>query len=80
MALSADELMEIERTLAEADAGASPFAALRARFPHLAIVRFAHPREAERWLSRLQVDRAPRRYSDASGASTAPPNRRSRDR
>ncbi|MDT0157390.1 AAA family ATPase [Microbacterium sp. ARD32] len=24
-----------------------------ARFPHLTIVRFAHPREAERWLSRL---------------------------
>ncbi|OJU39786.1 MAG: AAA family ATPase [Microbacterium sp. 69-10] len=24
-----------------------------ARFPHLAIVRFAHPREAERWLARL---------------------------
>ena len=39
MALSADELMEIERTLAEADAGASPFAALRARFPHLAWTR-----------------------------------------
>jgi adenylate kinase family enzyme len=41
------------------------------RFPHLTIVRLRHPREAERWL---------RAQADVSGASTAPPKRRSRDR
>ena len=40
-------------------------------FPHLTIVRLCHPREAERWF-RAQVE--------GSGASTAPPKRRSRDR
>jgi len=41
------------------------------RFPHLTIVRLRHPRETEKWL---------RAQADASGASTAPPKRRSRDR
>ncbi len=41
------------------------------RFPHLDIVRFRHPRETERWL---------RAQAEASGASIAPPKRRSRDR
>ncbi|MGP6177980.1 AAA family ATPase [Microbacterium sp. A196] len=40
------------------------------QFPHLTIVRLAHPRETERWL----------RAQAVSGASTAPPKRRSRDR
>jgi len=44
----------------------------QAEFPHLAIVRLSHPREARRWLSQLS--------EDSSGASTAPPKRRSRDR
>lgn len=39
MALGADELTEIDRLLAAADAGASPFAELRRRFPHLACTR-----------------------------------------
>ena len=39
MALGADELMEIERMVAAADAGASPVAELRKRFPHLAWTR-----------------------------------------
>lgn len=42
-----------------------------AEFPHLAIVRLRHPREAERWL---------RAQAEASGVSTAPPKRRSRER
>ncbi|PRA79956.1 AAA family ATPase [Microbacterium sp. MYb66] len=42
-----------------------------ARFPHLTIVRLQHPRETERWL---------RTQAGASGTSTAPPKRRSRDR
>ena len=42
-----------------------------AEFAHLVIVRLRHPREAERWL---------RAQSEASGVSTAPPKRRSRDR
>ena len=42
-----------------------------AAFPHLTIVRLRHPREAERWL---------RAQAEASGASIAPPKRRSRDR
>ena len=41
------------------------------RFPHLTIVRLRHPRETERWL---------RAQAGASGVSTAPPKRRSRDR
>lgn len=41
------------------------------RFPQLTIVRLRHPRETEKWL---------RAQADASGASTAPPKRRSRDR
>ncbi|QMU98339.1 AAA family ATPase [Microbacterium esteraromaticum] len=45
--------------------------AVEARFPHLTIVRFTHPRETERWL---------RAQADPSGAFTAPPKRRSRDR
>ncbi len=40
-------------------------------FPHLVIVRLRHPRETERWL---------RAQAEASGVSTAPPKRRSRDR
>ena len=44
---------------------------VEARFPHLDIVRFTHPRDTERWLSA---------QAEASGASTAPPKRRSRDR
>ena len=40
-------------------------------FPHLTIVRLRHPRETEKWLRAQAV---------ASGASTAPPKRRSRDR
>jgi adenylate kinase family enzyme len=44
---------------------------VEARFPHLDIVRFTHPTETERWLS-VQAG--------ASGESTAPPKRRSRDR
>ncbi|WP_341974506.1 AAA family ATPase [Microbacterium sp. LTA6] len=39
-------------------------------FPHLTIVRLAHPRETEKWL-RVQAE---------PGASTAPPKRRSRER
>ncbi|WP_091234242.1 AAA family ATPase [Microbacterium sp. 3J1] len=39
--------------------------------PHLAVVRLRHPRETERWL---------RTQAEASGVSTAPPKRRSRDR
>jgi len=42
-----------------------------AAFPHLTIVRLRHPREAERWL---------RAQAEASGASIAPPKRRSRER
>lgn len=42
-----------------------------ARFPHLTVVRLRHPRETERWL---------RAQAEASGVSTAPPKRRSRDR
>lgn len=41
------------------------------RFPHLTVVRLRHPRETERWL---------RAQAEASGASMAPPKRRSRDR
>jgi adenylate kinase family enzyme len=40
------------------------------QFPHLTIVRMQHPRETERWL----------RTQAGSGAPTAPPKRRSRDR
>jgi adenylate kinase family enzyme len=40
-------------------------------FPHLTIVRLRHPRETERWL---------RAQAEASGVSTAPPKRRSRER
>ncbi|MCM3780590.1 AAA family ATPase [Microbacterium hydrocarbonoxydans] len=40
-------------------------------FPHLTIVRLRHPRETERWM---------RAQAGASGVSTAPPKRRSRDR
>ena len=40
-------------------------------YPHLVIVRLRHPRETERWL---------RAQAEASGVSTAPPKRRSRDR
>ena len=40
-------------------------------FPHLTVVRLRHPRETERWL---------RAQAGASGVSTAPPKRRSRDR
>ncbi|MBS0024714.1 AAA family ATPase [Microbacterium paraoxydans] len=47
------------------------FPAVQERFPHLTIVRLTHPREAERWL---------RAQAEASGVSTAPPKRRSRDR
>ncbi|OAN38328.1 AAA family ATPase [Microbacterium sp. H83] len=39
--------------------------------PHLTIVRLRHPKETERWL---------RAQAEASGVSTAPPKRRSRDR
>jgi Family of unknown function (DUF6129) len=39
MALGADELTEIERIVAAAEAGASPLAGLRQRFPHLAWTR-----------------------------------------
>jgi hypothetical protein len=39
MALAADELIEIEKVLAAAEAGASPLAELRGRFPHLAWTR-----------------------------------------
>jgi hypothetical protein len=39
MPLGGDELTEIDRVLATADAGASPFAELRRRFPHLAWTR-----------------------------------------
>jgi Family of unknown function (DUF6129) len=39
MALAADELTEIEKVLAAAEAGASPLAELRSRFPHLAWTR-----------------------------------------
>ncbi|MBO0981134.1 AAA family ATPase [Microbacterium sp. SD291] len=45
--------------------------AKREQFPHLIIVRLHHPRETEQWL-RVQAE--------ASGVSTAPPKRRSRDR
>ena len=41
------------------------------RFPHLTVVRLRHPRETERWL---------RAQAEGSGASIAPPKRRSRDR
>ncbi|MFS0893928.1 hypothetical protein [Microbacterium sp. 179-I 3D3 NHS] len=44
---------------------------LQEQFPHLTIVRMRHPRETEGWL---------RAQADASGASTAPPKRRSRER
>lgn len=47
---------------------------LREQFPHLEVIRFRHPRETERWLAG-QAD-----ASAASGASTAPPKRRSRAR
>ncbi|MEU4015590.1 AAA family ATPase [Microbacterium sp. NPDC028030] len=50
---------------------AEHFPAIEAEFPHLVIVRLRHPRETERWL---------RRQADASGASIAPPKRRSRER
>jgi len=39
MALGADELTEIERMVAAAEAGANPLAELRRRFPHLAWTR-----------------------------------------
>lgn len=42
-----------------------------AQFPHLEVIRFRHPREAEAWLSA---------QAEASGVSIAPPKRRSRDR
>ncbi|MGM7696623.1 AAA family ATPase [Microbacterium sp. A84] len=41
---------------------------IEAEFPQLTIVRLRHPRETERWLR-----------AQASGTSTAPPKRRSRD-
>ena len=50
---------------------------VEARFPHLSIVRMQHPRETERWLRRSERQR---QAQAESGASTAPPNRRSRDR
>ncbi|HVX77387.1 MAG TPA: DUF6129 family protein [Bradyrhizobium sp.] len=39
MALKADELTEIEKVLAAAEAGTSPLGELRSRFPHLAWTR-----------------------------------------
>ncbi|HLG79803.1 MAG TPA: DUF6129 family protein [Bradyrhizobium sp.] len=39
MALGADELTEIERMVAAAEAGTSPLPELRKRFPHLAWTR-----------------------------------------
>ncbi|MGY3608842.1 MULTISPECIES: DUF6129 family protein [unclassified Bradyrhizobium] len=39
MALGADELIEIERVLAAAQADADPVLELRRRFPHLAVTR-----------------------------------------
>ncbi|QNA92802.1 MULTISPECIES: AAA family ATPase [unclassified Microbacterium] len=50
---------------------AGRFPDLMERFPHLVIVRLRHPRDAEKWL---------RAQADASGASMAPPKRRSRER
>lgn len=44
---------------------------IEADHPHLTIVRLRHPRETERWL---------RAQAGASGVSTAPPKRRSRER
>lgn len=46
-------------------------------FPHLTVVRLRHPRETERWLKAL---RRAQGAEAGSGASTAPPKRRSRDR
>jgi adenylate kinase family enzyme len=43
---------------------------IEADFPHLTIVRLRHPRETRRWLSAQDA---------ASGVSTAPPKRRSRE-
>jgi len=48
----------------------------QAEFPHLIIVRLSHPRDARRWLRQLAEDSS----EDSSGASTAPPKRRSRAR
>ncbi len=39
MALSTDELIEIERVLAAAQADATPVVELRRHFPHLAVTR-----------------------------------------
>ncbi len=39
MALSSDELSEIDGLLATPDAGGAAFASLRARFPHLSLTR-----------------------------------------
>ncbi|MCA1458199.1 hypothetical protein I6F35_34295 [Bradyrhizobium sp. BRP22] len=39
MALGTDELIEIERVLAAAQANANPVRDLRRRFPHLAVTR-----------------------------------------
>ncbi len=47
----------------------------QAEFPHLIVVRVTHPREARLWLRQLR-----QLSEDSSGASTAPPKRRSRDR
>ena len=39
MALGADELNEIDKVLSASEAGASPLAELRSRFPHLTWMR-----------------------------------------
>lgn len=39
MALDENELIELEQGITAAEGGASPFAELRRRFPHLALVR-----------------------------------------
>ncbi len=64
----ADDAPEVSD--AEYDALVRRNAELEAEFPHLTIVRMRHPRETRRWL----------KNQAESGASTAPPKRRSRDR
>lgn len=44
---------------------------MQQEYPHLELIRFRHPREAEAWLSA---------QAEASGVSIAPPKRRSRAR